>query len=606
MSASDSVLVLLDRFAWHRVVSVGMALACTGLALLALNTLLQADGLWFACFACLGASGPGVFFSVLFLSEKHPQLQSLISTLASATFDGSALCFYLWNALYFRGSISLATIAVLWLVLSVALAGATVVQLPSWGWLKQERKRTDVPPERNASLTDDERGAVESAMEAACAVAATAAVSEEAEANYHPERERSRDKACSRDGHRDGYTTPPRRTHAGPAAAANHGAPSAAGGDGSNRSAGGADPLAEPLIMAEHQSSPLASPPGTPADPFSRVLRSSYYGSEAVVMADAEESIHRGGCYSDGCYEPLRLDNVPASLLPEVTPSRVTPPPTPIPTSVPVASPSSIASAKGTTGLSAPRPTTAPSDSTSAPPRKLSSSSGVNTSGGSAVGGSGSGHRGSGSGGGGGGGSSSRSLPQVFFRSDTILLICTMTVVNLKASYYIVSFSDAARSIFDEDTAQLLDSIFNLGFPLGALTMSPLASMLLRRYRKRPDVYMSVALAGVHAFGLCTLIPHAVPQAMGAVLFGPSRTLLWSSYFHFLSQPRRYPRALAGRTLGYSNLVIALASDVPPSLLKSAVGREDWIVHWALQVLLLGCIAFPLKLRSERASRSNQ
>ena len=170
------------------------------------------------------------------------------------------------------------------------------------------------------------------------------------------------------------------------------------------------------------------------------------------------------------------------------------------------------------------------------------------------------------------------------------------------ATYYIVSFSDAQRSLFGERIAERLDVTFNLGFPVGALIMSPIASLLLRIFRKRPDVYMAIALAGVHAFGLCTLLPHVVPQALGALLFGPSRTLLWSSYFHFLSSPRRYPRALAGRTLGYANLLIALLSDVPPALLKGLVQQDDYLVHWALQVLLLGCLAFPWYLHREYLS----
>lgn len=135
---------------------------------------------------------------------------------------------------------------------------------------------------------------------------------------------------------------------------------------------------------------------------------------------------------------------------------------------------------------------------------------------------------------------------------------------------------------------------------MGALIMSPLASLMLRHFRKRPDVYMGVALAGVNLFGACTLLPHAVPQMLGAVLFGPSRTMMWSSYFHFLSQPRRYPRALAGRTLGYANLLIALASDVPASLLQRWVEHDDWIVHWTLQALLVCCLAFPYHLWRER------
>ena len=176
-------------------------------------------------------------------------------------------------------------------------------------------------------------------------------------------------------------------------------------------------------------------------------------------------------------------------------------------------------------------------------------------------------------------------------------------MANMKASYYIISLSDFSQAMFDEHTAQTVDLLFNVGFPLGALVMSPISSLMLRRFRRRPDIYMLIALCGVHVFGICTLLPHALPQMLGAVLFGPTRTMLWSSYFHFLSQPRRYPRALAGRTLGYANLLIAVASDVPPPLLKRWVERDDWIVHGALQVALLGCLAFPYYLWRDRENR---
>ena len=73
-------------------------------------------------------------------------------------------------------------------------------------------------------------------------------------------------------------------------------------------------------------------------------------------------------------------------------------------------------------------------------------------------------------------------------------------------------------------------------------------------------VAQAIALGGANLFSACTLLPVPAAQLAAAVLFGPTRTLLWSCYFHFLAQPARYSRRLSGRMLGYCNLVIALAS----------------------------------------------
>ena len=92
--------------------------------------------------------------------------------------------------------------------------------------------------------------------------------------------------------------------------------------------------------------------------------------------------------------------------------------------------------------------------------------------------------------------------------------------------------------------------------------------------------------------------------------------MLWSSYFHYLSQPRRYPRALAGRTLGYCNLVIACASELSPFGLNLLVLRsQSWglglgaghvAVHLILLVLLFSCLAFPYFLWREHCQHERQ
>lgn len=520
---------LVDRKGPRKTFLVGMGLACVGLGLISINMQLQLEPLWYLSFSLLGASGPGIFFSVIFLSEKHPHLQPIISAVASATFDGSALCFYLWNAMYFRAGIGLATIAGAWLLLSIVLAGATVVQLPSWAWLKRERSRHSNASAANADSTRSE--ALDSGVEG----------------DRQPSSDTTPASSAPSCGEREDLTS---RMHLESQVAT-------AGSSSPERSG-----LDAPLII------PL-SPPGTPANPLSTALRHTYYGDDSLVNADAEESLHRASryCPPGGGGRPSHGWNATAAGR-EETPALKPP------------------SSDRLTCHTAPLTSTQRSEELRPAPDRLSKG---DSGGAISVNGKGSGS-----------GNGSRLLPQVLWRADTLLLVGSMMVVNLKASYYIISFSDASRIIFDEKTAQLLDVLFNIGFPVGALIMSPLASLILRHFRKRPDVYMATALFGVHLFSLCTLLPYAGPQMLGATLFGPTRTMMWSCYFHFLSQPRRYPRALAGRTLGYANLLIAIASDVPPPLLKRWVVRDDWMVHWAIQALLTGCLAFPYYLWRER------
>lgn len=138
---------------------------------------------------------------------------------------------------------------------------------------------------------------------------------------------------------------------------------------------------------------------------------------------------------------------------------------------------------------------------------------------------------------------------------------------------------------------------------------------------------LSVVLANI--YGLLTLVPNQLAQLMGALLFGSVRTMQWSCYFHFLALPSRYPIEMYGRLLGYGNIGIALAGDGIPYLLAryvtdlesqisdqavpasigsnvtawlsadTATGRYT-LINFALQVIMLACIALPLHLRHTR------
>ena len=192
-----------------------------------------------------------------------------------------------------------------------------------------------------------------------------------------------------------------------------------------------------------------------------------------------------------------------------------------------------------------------------------------------------------------------------FCRSDTRLLLAFMGVFNLKSSFYIATFATQMSGMFFPPTASMLATTFNIAFPVGGFCTSAIASVLLDRLGEREDLYMTLVLLLAIMFGIYNLLPYAASQFASALLFGPTRTLQWACYFHFLSLPKRYPPQYVGRLLGYGNLVVALVGDVPLSFLNWFVlyteelgssSARYLLVHFGLQLALIACLALPWHL----------
>jgi len=196
------------------------------------------------------------------------------------------------------------------------------------------------------------------------------------------------------------------------------------------------------------------------------------------------------------------------------------------------------------------------------------------------------------------------SFTEQFFRYDTMLLLAFMSVYNLKSSFYITTFEDQMLELFPIDTAESLALTFDAAFPVGGFFTSIVASIVLEKFGTREDIYMSIVLLLAVTFGLCNLLPFVATQYISALLFGPTRTIQWACYFHFLSLPSRYSAEYSGRLLGYGNLVIALVGDVPPYLLNNfvtsgsigSISDRYLLVHLVLQLGLLCCLALPIHL----------
>jgi len=209
----------------------------------------------------------------------------------------------------------------------------------------------------------------------------------------------------------------------------------------------------------------------------------------------------------------------------------------------------------------------------------------------------------------GGNGDDGPTFRQCFCRTDTLLILYFMATYNLKSSFFITTFADEAASLFDSYWTDTLATTFNLAFPLGGFVTSVFATILLSRLGDREDLYMLLVVLMALFLSFLNLLPYPSTQLFAALLFGPTRTLQWACYFHFLSLPKRYPPQFVGRLLGYGNLVIALAGDVPVSMLNAFVSGSDAFgstaaryvaVHAFLQLLLVGGLALPWHLRRTR------
>ena len=202
----------------------------------------------------------------------------------------------------------------------------------------------------------------------------------------------------------------------------------------------------------------------------------------------------------------------------------------------------------------------------------------------------------------------------LFLRTDTCFLFVFMSVYNLKSSFYIVTLRDqlSAAGISSAE-ADRVSTTFNLAFPIGGLLCSVLAMAMLNRWRDSEHLYIGLVVTLACVFSLLEMVPAVWSQYAAAVLFGPTRTLQWASYFSFLEQHDRYPPNKLGRMIGYGNLIIAIVGDAPPIALQAYVEGGLWphdrwsryqLIHGVLTAVVVCCMAMPLHLKRDIRRRT--
>jgi len=168
------------------------------------------------------------------------------------------------------------------------------------------------------------------------------------------------------------------------------------------------------------------------------------------------------------------------------------------------------------------------------------------------------------------------SLRSTLLHRANLAVVGLMVSLNLINAFYLQTQADQMGLLFSPSTAANLSTFLEFGFPiLGFLASIAAVTHVFERNHDRELLCWAWPAGLGIAFCLVQMIPYVAAQYVAAMLFGPMRTLQWACYFHALAVAPRYPQHLAGRVLGYNNVVIALLSDTLPYALSAVVASGD-------------------------------
>ena len=160
----------------------------------------------------------------------------------------------------------------------------------------------------------------------------------------------------------------------------------------------------------------------------------------------------------------------------------------------------------------------------------------------------------------------------VLFHRANVAVVALMVSLNLVNAFYLQTQADQLGLLFPSDGAGFLEHFLEFGFPiLGFATAVWAATNVFDRWTDRELLcWLWPAGLGI-AFCTVQMLTSWTSQLLATILFGPMRTLQWACYFNALAVAPRYPQEVAGRVLGYNNVVIALLSDTIPVWLTTFI-----------------------------------
>mmetsp|Transcript_8968 Transcript_8968/g.22071 ORF Transcript_8968/g.22071 Transcript_8968/m.22071 type:complete len:486 (-) Transcript_8968:451-1908(-) len=133
-----------------------------------------------------------------------------------------------------------------------------------------------------------------------------------------------------------------------------------------------------------------------------------------------------------------------------------------------------------------------------------------------------------------------------------------MTVVNTKNQFYVATFADQINYFSTEEEALYRNKLFDVGFFVSALFVTPLVIVFLGAYGERSDIvfgvlwFMTMIHATFNTFGN-TSTEH---QIIAMCIFFALKPLKWAACAEFLHHPP-YHLSMYGRLYGIVNVTCA-------------------------------------------------
>jgi len=167
-----------------------------------------------------------------------------------------------------------------------------------------------------------------------------------------------------------------------------------------------------------------------------------------------------------------------------------------------------------------------------------------------------------------------------------VSILVFMSLFNLQSTFYLTSLSEQLHEHTWRAPAEQLVTIFRAALPIGGI-VGILASkiMLSSRLGEVVEAYLliSISIACVTSAYMTASIarlpvlpPHpTMSVVLSELMFGPTRSFVWVTYYHFVQESSVIPDYIRGRLLGYGNLFIAGVSGMAQLYLNALVHKRN-------------------------------
>mmetsp|Transcript_8191 Transcript_8191/g.12336 ORF Transcript_8191/g.12336 Transcript_8191/m.12336 type:complete len:470 (+) Transcript_8191:66-1475(+) len=184
-----------------------------------------------------------------------------------------------------------------------------------------------------------------------------------------------------------------------------------------------------------------------------------------------------------------------------------------------------------------------------------------------------------------------------------LLHLLFMTVVNTKNQFYVATFADQIDYFASPEESLSVNRMFDIGFFVSALVVTPIVIIFLGMFRDRFDVvffflwFMTMIHATVNTFGKTS----KTCQLIAMMVFFLLKPLKWAASAEFLHRPP-YQLSMYGRLYGIVNISCGAGALTIYPLTRMSYDYFDGCFFNANLILTIleGCVfVFPLYLYYE-------